>query len=170
MNAREIPVHQHGSVNIDRSFLTAGKAIFTVSIPSWFTGHKDIRQHYTYCIRQKVSGTGSPESNSENSPLFASLLAGPDNISDYVYIGVVNRQSGRLHTTTKSKLTLDQWPVKILDRVLRRVFSGQQQVIENSGFSVMHCGLCCRCGRVLTTPESLAAGVGPECARFLNRG
>lgn len=170
MNAREISVHQCGSVNIDRSFLTAGKAVFTVSIPDWFSGDKDVRPHYTYCIRRKTINTDDDDTSNQRSMLFASLLVGPDNASDYVYIGVVNSTSGKLFTSKKSKLTYDQWPVKILDRVLQRVFSGQQQAIENSGFSVMHCGLCCRCGRVLTTPESLAAGVGPECARFLNRG
>lgn len=27
-----------------------------------------------------------------------------------------------------------------------------------------HCGKCGRCGRKLTNPESIARGIGPECA------
>lgn len=28
---------------------------------------------------------------------------------------------------------------------------------------IWHEGRCCRCGRVLTVPESIAMGIGPEC-------
>lgn len=28
---------------------------------------------------------------------------------------------------------------------------------------VMHCGLCCRCGRELTDPLSIELGIGPTC-------
>lgn len=34
-----------------------------------------------------------------------------------------------------------------------------------SSMRFMHAGRCCRCGRTLTVPESIATGIGPECAR-----
>ena len=32
------------------------------------------------------------------------------------------------------------------------------------GFEFWHEGKCGRCGRKLTVPESIEAGIGPECA------
>jgi hypothetical protein len=29
---------------------------------------------------------------------------------------------------------------------------------------VMHVGKCCKCRRLLTTPESIQRGIGPECS------
>lgn len=33
--------------------------------------------------------------------------------------------------------------------------------------NVYHHGICCKCGRKLTTPESLESGIGPECRKLL---
>jgi len=33
--------------------------------------------------------------------------------------------------------------------------------------AVYHNNTCCRCGRDLTTPKSMAAGVGPECIKHM---
>jgi hypothetical protein len=32
---------------------------------------------------------------------------------------------------------------------------------------VLHHGICCNCGRTLTTPQSIMAGIGPECSKRL---
>jgi hypothetical protein len=56
-----------------RPFLTAGHAVFTIT--STATG-----QSYTYRIS---SGQG------EGAPFFASVLTGPDNTSDYTYMGIL---------------------------------------------------------------------------------
>lgn len=34
-----------------------------------------------------------------------------------------------------------------------------------SNVTIQHEGKCCRCNRQLTHPESLASGIGPECAK-----
>jgi len=36
--------------------------------------------------------------------------------------------------------------------------------IPNENMKFYHHGHCCKCGRVLTTPESIKAGIGPFCA------
>jgi hypothetical protein len=33
------------------------------------------------------------------------------------------------------------------------------------GYKIQHEGKCCRCGRTLTTPESIERGIGPECVK-----
>jgi len=34
---------------------------------------------------------------------------------------------------------------------------------------IYHNGNCARCGRVLTTPESILIGLGPECVKLINK-
>ena len=44
------------------------------------------------------------------------------------------------------------------------------QPLVDKGFNLHHEGRCCRCGRVLSTPESCDRGIGPECWKHLNGG
>ncbi len=39
--------------------------------------------------------------------------------------------------------------------------------LESPQVELHHCGKCGRCGRKLTNPESIALGIGPECASKL---
>ena len=122
------------------TFLKGGRAVFTLE--SLKTG-----AHYTYRVNQK----------DDASPFFVGLLAGPDNTSDYVYVGLL--RDGLCQTTKKSKLTCDSVPVKALNFVLQHVGAGRLP----TDAVVRHEGRCGVCGRALTTPESLDRGIGPEC-------
>jgi hypothetical protein len=79
-----------------------------------------------------------------------SLLVGPDNTSDYTSFGFV--KSGRLR------------PFK--------AFRSHEGLIEKANQflrdpeAALVAKHCARCNRVLTTPESIAAGLGPECRRL----
>ena len=46
-------------------------------------------------------------------------------------------------------------------RAIRFLFNHIDDVPDN--LRVYHEGKCCRCGRTLTTPESIKKGIGPEC-------
>lgn len=164
MNATLKQELRGAAVTVTKEFITAGYAIFTVGVPEHFQELNSTKPHYTFMVRRMAEKDGL------KSPMFASLLTGPDNTSDYQYIGIVNEAFGRLHLTKKSKLTTDCWPVKILSRVLLRIFAGQQEMIGKFGFTVNHCGKCARCGAVLTTPKSIAAGFGPECLKIISSG
>lgn len=151
----------HGQRHVlTRQFLCAGYSTFTVQIPAEFAAKNGTPNHYTFRL----------EKPSEDKPIFAMLLCGPDNESDYKYIGLVDASSGNVRVTKKSAFGGQSWPVVILTRVLIRLFADQQEKIEKSGWSVMHVGKCGRCGRTLSTPASIQSGIGPECLRIMKCG
>jgi hypothetical protein len=89
---------------------------------------------------------------------FVSLLTGSDNTSSYSYIGLLENKKFRL--TSKSQMTDSSTPVKAFRFMCT-------QVIENETvpeqLEVWHEGRCGRCNRLLTVPESIERGIGPEC-------
>ena len=80
-------------VNSPKSFILAGNAVFTLR--SVKTGTR-----YTYVV-----------SKDDEKPLwFVGCLTGPDNTSDYTYLGGI--RGGRFSLTAKSKMKIDSLPVK----------------------------------------------------------
>jgi len=147
-----------------KDFLTAGCAIFTVEPSNHFNEvmrqlGRDSSDHYTYRI----------ESNDSRSLYFLQMLTGPDNTNDYTYVGLLNLNQGSIHMTKASQLPINSTPVQIAQRVLQRIFAGQSEEIEKTGWKVHHAGRCGRCGRTLTTPDSCETGIGPECRKILER-
>jgi hypothetical protein len=142
---------------IDATFIQAGKAIFTVEIPE---SHRPegAKPHYTFKVTSKDDRIKPNE-----KIRFLSMLTGPDNTSDYSYIGIL-KTDGSVKLTGASRMTVDSYPVKLAGRVIPRLLSGDVAPMLALGFDVHHEGRCCRCGRKLTTPESIKAGIGPECA------
>ena len=142
---------------IDATFIQAGKAIFTVEVPE---AHRPqgAKPHYTFKVTSKDDRILADE-----KIRFLSLLTGPDNTSDYAYIGIL-KSDGNVKLTGASRMTAESYPVKLASRVISRIISGDVGPILDAGFDVHHEGRCCRCGRKLTTPESIKAGIGPECA------
>lgn len=132
-----------------RRFVTAGKAIFTVSNP---TG-----RHYTYKISAKAD-TRKPGA----FVYFVSLLTGCDNVNDYTYLGLLDVQTAAVVLTkaSRARFTDDTESVKVIRWALRQVFAGRELP---AGYELRHAGRCGRCGRLLTTPESIDNGIGPEC-------
>ena len=128
------------------SFFEGGKAIFTVSNP---TG-----EHYTYRISHK-----------KDQPFFVSLLTGGDNTSDYTYMGVYHPMSKKVILTRKSHYSEETKPVRVLRWAILKVSNGER---VPEGYSIQHEGKCCRCGRRLTTPESIEDGIGPECKKLVH--
>lgn len=138
------------TANIGRDFILAGRATFTM------VGN-DAR--YTYRVSRKDPEPGSPYGN--NPTFFVGLLTGPDNTSDYRYLGICDPDTGYVRLTRNSKLTLSAPAVKAIQWALPKLFAG---VTMPPSFSVHHEGHCGRCGRALTVPESILTGIGPECA------
>lgn len=108
--------------------------------------------HRTFRIRtQKEDATFAPGQR------ILSLLTGPDNNSSYTQIGFV-QPNGMITLWARYRT---EGYLKLVD-VLTRITHWQ-----NNGFEYMYEGRCCRCFRRLTTPESIANGIGPECAKRL---
>jgi hypothetical protein len=93
---------------------------------------------------------------------FVSLLTGPNNTADYTYIGVLPN-AVTFRTTGKSKLSPTSSPVKGFAWALGQLAAGKLPAT----LEVWHEGRCCRCGRALTVPSSIASGIGPDCATML---
>jgi hypothetical protein len=128
-----------------KNFMLAGKAIFT--LVSLKTGTR-----YTYKVTHKAANDTWAES------WMVSYLTGPDNWSNYSYIGQIS--NGKFRTTRASKLTMASAPVAGFNWAFNRISDG----LETPNMEVWHAGKCGRCGRLLTVPSSIEMGLGPECA------
>lgn len=128
-----------------KKFLFAGNA--TITLESKTSG-----KHLTFKVKA---------SDSKSNPCyFVSLLTGSDNESNYTYLGTIfNRKEFRI--TKKSKITDNALSFKSFNFFFNNVLSNRL----NNNLSVYHSGICGRCGRKLTTPSSIEAGMGPECAK-----
>jgi len=127
----------------------AGNATFT--LVSKKTGAR-----YTFKVR-KPKNDGPPV-------FFASLLTGANNETDFTYMGIAKKNGVR--TTAKSSMTNESTPVKALDWALQNLDAGHMP----ETMEVWHTGRCMRCGRLLTVPESVASGIGPDCAEKMAAG
>jgi len=134
-----------------KTYALAGHA--TVTLTSQRTGAR-----YTYRVnRAKDRETGEPTNR-----WFVALLTGPDNESDYTYLGVVDG-GGDFRLTGKSKLAADAPPV----RGFAYMWGWIQTGLMPPQLEVRHEGHCGRCGRTLTVPESIDRGIGPECSKMM---
>lgn len=144
---------------LQKEFVTAGRAVFTLEVPETFQKQFDTKPHYTYRVRHKEASRDWPEA------YFVQLLTGPENTKDFSYIGMLNPDSGELRLTAKSPLKDDSWPVKLFRRTTTNIWANTQDRITSAGFKLHHEGRCGRCGRVLTVPSSIESGIGPECIK-----
>jgi len=145
---------------INKNFVLGGKAIFTLDLNNEYAFSNDLKDHYTF----KVSKKENPENERYPVTYFVSLLTGPDNTSNYTYLGLLDPATGTVRTTAKSCASGDSLMVRLLNRTMNLVWSENTEAITNAGFDIHHEGRCGRCGRVLTVPESILSGFGPECA------
>ena len=140
------------NILLTRDFFLGGRAIFTLNNSS--TG-----EHRTYRIKANVPNFLYP-----NKSFFVGLLSGPDNNNSYQYIGIVDPNNGNVRLTSKSRMGEDSAAVKGIRYLMGRVF-GSGQIHDQ--MEVRHAGKCGRCGRLLTHPDSLTTGIGPECRRII---
>lgn len=99
--------------------------------------------------------------------VYCHRMNGPDNLADYLLVGSyegwkfqprgdAHELRGRMHEEVEAGEKIFRW----LGRLWRPGFTHWPETVR-----FMHAGRCCRCGRVLTVPESIASGIGPECSR-----
>ena len=139
---------------ISKQFVLAGSAIFTIQCPG--------DRHYTF----RVDKT-EPTDKFPNPAWFVKLLTGPDNGEDYTYLGRLDDFTGQTKTTAKSRSYEGSLPLRLLNRVLARVWTGDHKAYMDHGYRTHHEGRCGRCGRRLTVPASINSGIGPECAKHV---
>lgn len=125
-----------------RAFALGGNATFTLL--SKATG-----QRFTFKVRQPK----------EDSPYFVSLLSGSDNENDYTFLGSIF-SDGTYRHGRKSPVSESAPSARAFAWFWRNLDDPDAM----AKVEVWHEGRCCRCGRKLTVPSSIEAGIGPECA------
>ncbi len=140
---------QRGIINKNELLvhILAGDSIFTIE--SLSSG-----EHFTFKVNQ---------CKSKDTLFFVSVLTGPNNTSDYSYIGTYTTNVGYVHGK-KSKISEDALSVITFKWILRNI---NNPTINQATF--YHEGFCCKCGRSLTTPDSVSAGYGPVCAAYFSQ-
>jgi len=124
-----------------KQFITAGNATFT-------TTSKRTGQRFTYKVRQPKA----------DAPHFVSLLSGPDNESDYQFLGTIF-PDGKYFHGRKSRISPSAPSAVAFAWLWENINRDMSKAVE-----IHHEGKCCRCGRKLTVPRSVELGCGPECA------
>jgi hypothetical protein len=129
-------------------FVLGGNALFTIQ--SEKTGTR-----FTY--RSKAD-------KSDSKRVYVSVLTGSENESDYSYLGTIFRHSEEhavFHHGKKSRIS----PESKSAIAFKWFWEHSKDLPKTVKF--VKSSKCCRCGRTLTTPESVEAGYGPECSKAL---
>lgn len=144
------------TVDAIRRYIFAGNATFTLR--SRATGTR-----YTYKVSKADEKPGY-------APMwFVSVLTGPENETDFQYMGIFKAGPQMVHDTIEatfkftdgSKVRAGAPSADVFVWFARNVLALNRP--PGAALEVWHEGRCGRCGRKLTVPESIAAGLGPEC-------
>lgn len=133
-----------------RTFVLAGNAVFTIENQS--SGNR-----FTYQVTRCK--------DEDKEIWFVAVLNGPNNETDYAYIGSIFGTEFRL--TRKSRFSPDAVSVKAFAWLCGYLFS--EEMLPDP-ILIHHEGRCGRCGRRLTVPESVESGYGPECIHLVGKG
>jgi hypothetical protein len=135
-----------------KRFIISGKAIITLE-------SKKTGRWFTYRIKKARKN--------DNSLFFVSLLTGLDNEKSYSYIGTIfnNNNNFVFKLTKKSNVTKDSLSYKAFNFFFSLVLKN----MRHADLEIYHTGVCGRCSRALTVPESLVTGLGPECRGLVEK-
>jgi len=120
--------------------------------------------HAKFTLESNVSGmhlTYKVWGQADTTKRFVSVLSGPD---EWTYVGMLIPQEDKTIQLCFTKKSIKQvtTSARTLTWFLRHLNAGNTEKLAQVQF--LHSGKCCRCGRTLTTPGSIAAGIGPVCA------
>jgi len=126
----------------------------------------------TFTVVSKVTGTRFTfkvnVSDQGRDLFFVSVLNGPDNTSNYAYLGTLRHEYAPGTSWTwkhgkKSRISADAPSAKAFNWVWANL--KQNKLPDTMEFWTE--GRCCRCNRKLTVPASIESGIGPECAQIM---
>lgn len=137
-----IPMSERGKI---LQFVKGGNAIFTIQ-------NKETGNRFTYRVQLKKGATDF---------FFVQVLTSPDNVDGYSYLGFIVGDAF-VHGK-KSRISADSLSNRAFDWFFRTI--RYQELPQRVSF--YHVSKCARCGRQLTTPESVTRGLGDDCARIL---
>lgn len=136
-------------------FALAGDATFTVT-------SKKTGRSFTYRVQNDAPPAGV-QTFSAPVPAFVAVLTGPDNSGDFQFIGsIFSDIAGRTFRPGRRSRIRPDAPSVLGFAFL---WTHRRDANLSALVEIRHAGRCCRCGRTLTTPESIDAGIGPECIK-----
>lgn len=142
-----------------RRHILGGNAKFTIR-------HKESGERITYKVKSAAADRSMNWStgNQNRDLYFVSVLTGPSNDSDFQYMGLLTKLpfgDFGFTTTRNSRVGHDSLAYKIFMKAWSQIEHGCRWP---ESWEFWHEGQCCACGRPLTVPESIAMGMGPDCA------
>ena len=139
MNLNKENIYKLESVEDIKRFIVGGKAILTLE-------SKRTGKWFTYRIKKA-------NKDDDNSPFFVSVLTGMDNDSAYTYMGTIFQNENKLNfkLTKNSKIKEDALSYKAFIFFFNLLLNNKL----HEEICIYHRGICARCGRTLTVPESL---------------
>lgn len=147
MKTKRTPIRKSITADQFRNFIFAGRSIFTLENTTTNT-------YITFKIRQiKKKGKLVPNNFGISCKGVGSLMAG------FIFLGF-------LHLERKS---FKRWgehkdnPSFIGYKTLFWLFRNLENLENFPNLELYHEGICCKCGRTLTVPESIDTGIGPKC-------
>jgi hypothetical protein len=149
----QVTSHRFETLADAKAYALAGNA--TITLQSLKTG-----VHFTYKIRL-ADEQRAPGRDPSPAWFVKILSAGSADEGEFTYIGMI--KNGRFGLTRASRVTADSPCVKAFTYFMHALAMPEQ-------LTVRHEGRCGRCGRTLTVPESIDAGIGPECAAIMEGG
>jgi Family of unknown function (DUF6011) len=126
-------------------FVFGGKAVLTL---------KSVTTGIRFTYRVSIS--------KDNKVFFVSVLTGPDNTKDYLFIGTIFDKQ-RFSYSRKSSINPEALSVKAFGWAFGQLVNS----VIGESLEIWHTKQCARCGRPLTVPESIRTGFGPECASMV---
>jgi hypothetical protein len=136
-------------------YVLGGNATFTLR--SLKTGNR-----FTFRIQQPglkpTAGEDGAIKPPSDVPHFVSVLTGPQNEADYAFLGTIFSDGNYRHGK-KSRIARDAKCA-----IAFEWFWNNHNCLRADLCEFFPSGKCCCCGRTLTTPESVEAGIGPVCA------
>ena len=156
-----IPRKALTAVDATIKYVLAGNAVFTLR--SAKTGVR-----FTFKVQKPKEGKQNPRFAYDPNLWFVKVFAGTDNTSHYKYMGLLKKVDSKgveakytfkatAASFTMTKLTCFQ----AFDFMFQQIFLNKQMPAD---LEIWHSGHCGRCGKLLTVPESIERGLGPECA------
>lgn len=138
-------MHQFPTLEDAKAFALAGNAIITLQSLRTNT-------HFTYRVRQ---ATDKETNEPQAGRYFVSLLTnGSADEGTFHYLGMIRDGAFAATKATNGRENSPSF------KAFSFFFHAKQLHPE---LVVRHEGRCGRCGRTLTVPESIDAGIGPEC-------
>ncbi len=144
--------HKFSVISDVEQFIFAGNA--TLTVVSQKSGNR-----LTMKFRRPKDKEGDVR------PTWVSLADPHDNTATGAFLGTVWGDHGHhsVRRSQKVNVGLDAPSSKLLDWIMAAVDGAVADPLAKAEF--WHEGRCGRCGRLLTVPESILTGIGPECSK-----